>query len=180
MLMESHPPKELLKELVPVTARGEATRRKLLASAEAEFGGKGFTAASVSSITQRADVGQGTFYLYFHSKEEIFAALVRQIGAALGEQLAVSGLDAPRQLVQTIGSFVVEHPGRHRLLREAQFIDAALYREVLAQLLDTIAAGLGAGSNRAKAAALFGAADEAAQWSPVPLAKGFAETVLAR
>jgi len=53
----------MLKALVPATARGEATRRKLLAAAEIEFGARGFHAASVSSITTRADVGQGTFYL---------------------------------------------------------------------------------------------------------------------
>ena len=47
--------------IVPATARGEATRRKLLDSAEKEFGEKGYHAASVSSITTRADVGQGTF-----------------------------------------------------------------------------------------------------------------------
>ena len=68
--------------IIPATARGEATRRKLLDAAEKEFGGKGFHAASVSSITTRADVGQGTFYLYFHSKEEIFVTLVRDIGPA--------------------------------------------------------------------------------------------------
>src|ERR1700757_502104 len=81
------PKAQILKELVPVTARGEATRRKLLSAAEEEFGGKGFHAASVSSITTRAGVGQGTFYLYFHSKEEIFVTLVRDIGRKLRKQM---------------------------------------------------------------------------------------------
>src|SRR5690349_5872213 len=69
--------------LQPVTARGEATRRRLLTAAEQEFGSKGYHGASVSSITQRADIAQGTFYLYFHSKEEMFVTLVRDIGHEL-------------------------------------------------------------------------------------------------
>src|SRR6478672_9570593 len=67
----------------PVTARGEATRRRLLNAAELEFGTKGYHGASVSSITQRADAAQGTFYLYFRSKEELFLTLVRDIGHQL-------------------------------------------------------------------------------------------------
>ena len=43
----------------PLTARGEATRRRILNAAEIEFGEKGFHLASVSSITTRASVGQG-------------------------------------------------------------------------------------------------------------------------
>ena len=46
-----------LAPLIPATARGEATRRKLINAAEDEFGSKGFHLASVSSVTQRAGVG---------------------------------------------------------------------------------------------------------------------------
>lgn len=83
------------RELVPVTARGEATRRKLLSAAEIEIGEKGFHVASVSSITTRADVGQGTFYLYFHSKDEIFLTLIRDIGRRLRKHMAqaIDGID---------------------------------------------------------------------------------------
>ena len=72
----------------PATARGEATRQKLLDAAEGEFGERGFVKASVSSITKRAGVGQGTFYLYFPSKEAILRELVRHMGRALRRALA--------------------------------------------------------------------------------------------
>ena len=72
----------------PATARGEATRQKLLSAAEGEFGERGFNRASVSSITKRAGVGQGTFYLYFPSKEDILRELVRHMGRALRRALA--------------------------------------------------------------------------------------------
>ncbi|MGH8562046.1 MAG: TetR/AcrR family transcriptional regulator, partial [Nevskiales bacterium] len=67
----------------PSTARGEATRARLLDAAEQEFGRRGFHNASITDITRAADVGQGTFYLYFQSKEDIFRELVRHMGRKL-------------------------------------------------------------------------------------------------
>ncbi len=49
----------------PAPPRGEETRRRLLAAAERVFADHGYHEASVSRITDRAGVGQGTFYLYF-------------------------------------------------------------------------------------------------------------------
>ena len=181
-----------LKELVPVTARGEATRKKLLASAEIEFGSKGFPAASVSSITQRADVGQGTFYLYFHSKEEVFATLVRDIGAAYCHSIEAlladaAGQGGERQLVTLLLDFVASQPGRHRILREAQFVDAPVFREVQEKLFAAIASVLaiqGAASqadSRLRAAALLGATEHAALqhciWGGKSVSKALVEAV---
>ncbi len=189
MLMNTVPP---LKELVPVTPRGEATRKKLLASAEIEFGSKGFPSASVSSITQRADVGQGTFYLYFHSKEEVFATLVREVAAVFGQEIealaaeSTAAKDAERLLALRIGTFAVEQAGRHRILREAQFIDAPVFREALEKLLASVVRVLasvgGKGDLTLRAAALMGAAEQAALlqagWGGKPLGKAFTDAVL--
>ncbi|HVT35533.1 MAG TPA: TetR/AcrR family transcriptional regulator [Nevskiaceae bacterium] len=126
--------------IVPATARGEATRRKLLDAAEKEFGGKGFHAASVSSITTRADVGQGTFYLYFHSKEEIFVTLVRDIGHALRKHMAEAvGKATPRMAAERAGleaflEFAQQHPGLYRIVQECQFVDEGAFREYYQRL----------------------------------------------
>src|SRR5215472_1398493 len=69
--------------LTPVTARGEATKRRILDAAEEVFGELGYYEASVSEITRRAGVAQGTFYIYFHSKRETFIELVEDIGKRL-------------------------------------------------------------------------------------------------
>jgi len=130
----------MLKELVPVTARGEATRRKLLSAAEIEIGEKGFHAASVSSITTRADVGQGTFYLYFHSKDEIFVTLVRDIGRTLRKHMAVAvasskdRLHAERLGLDAFFQFAQAHPGLYRIVQESQFVDEAVFREYYERL----------------------------------------------
>ena len=56
----------------PRTARGQETKRRILEAAEAVFLEHGYQGASVSRITERAGVGQGTFYLYYSSKEQLF------------------------------------------------------------------------------------------------------------
>ena len=55
----------------PKTQRGERTRQKILDAAEREIGARGFSDASIATITAEAAVAQGTFYLYFRSKEEV-------------------------------------------------------------------------------------------------------------
>lgn len=136
------------KELTPVTARGEATRRKLLAAAEIEIGEKGFHVASVSSITTRADVGQGTFYLYFHSKDEIFLTLVSDIGKRLRKHMALAIEGAPNRLVaerrglEAFFEFAQTHPGLYRIVQESQFVDDAVYRSYYEKLAEGYAEDL--------------------------------------
>lgn len=53
----------------------EERRRALLKSARDVFVEKGFAAASVDDIVQKAGVARGTFYLYFQDKRAVFEAL---------------------------------------------------------------------------------------------------------
>ncbi len=132
----------------PATARGEVTRQKLLAAAELEFGERGFHAASVSSITQRAGVGQGTFYLYFPSKEDILRALVRHMGQELRHTLtqAIEGIEERLEL-ERVGfnafiEFCRQHKNLYRVVMQAQFVDEDIYREYYQTLASAYAAGL--------------------------------------
>ena len=60
----------------PKTARGEATRKAILDAAEKVIGSVGFNEASISGITQAAGVAQGTFYIYFKSKDNLYVGLI--------------------------------------------------------------------------------------------------------
>jgi len=51
-------------------------RNELLEAATHVFARKGYWAASISDIIEAADVARGTFYIYFRSKQDIFAAIV--------------------------------------------------------------------------------------------------------
>ena len=55
------------------------TKEKLLLSAKEVFSEKGFHKTKVSDIVKKAGVSQGTFYIYFKSKEEIFKELILQL-----------------------------------------------------------------------------------------------------
>lgn len=132
----------------PATARGEATRRRLLTAAEHEFGAKGYHGASVSSITQRADIAQGTFYLYFRSKAEMFRILVRDIGHQLRAHSAqaiagaASRLEAERLGLEAFLQFATRHRGLYRIVQESQWVDPQVFREYYETLAEGYAGAL--------------------------------------
>ena len=132
----------------PSTARGEATRRKLLEAAEAEIGENGFAGSSVASITRRAGVGQGTFYLYFPSKSDALRELVRHMGHSLRRTLAeaTAGLEDRLEIehrgLEAFLRFSLEHQNLYRVVMESQFVDEAIYREYYQTLADSYAANL--------------------------------------
>ena len=65
------------------------SRQAILAAAVQEFSQKGFRETSVADIMNAADLGIGTFYNYFQSKEEILvhllASMVQEVAASLKE-----------------------------------------------------------------------------------------------
>jgi len=75
------------KELSRRERKKQETRQSLLAAAMALFHEKGYDATPVEEITERADVGKGTFFNYFPSKEALLAELaawrVEQMRSAL-------------------------------------------------------------------------------------------------
>ena len=64
-------------------------REELLAAAREVLAQNGYERTTVSSIASRANVAQGTFYLYFPSKEALPGALARQFS----EVLAIAARD---------------------------------------------------------------------------------------
>lgn len=119
----------------PATAKGQATRNKLLAAAEDEIGEKGFYTASVNGITTRAGVGQGTFYLYFHSKEDVLRELVHHMGQELRSLLTESSegctsrLQGEREGMRAFFQFVQKRPNLYRVVMESQFVDPEIYKD---------------------------------------------------
>jgi AcrR family transcriptional regulator len=113
-------------KLVPVTARGEATRRKILDAAEAIFGEMGYYEGSISAITRRAGVAQGTFYLYFHSKREIFVMLIADIGMRFRAATSAASAAAPTRLeaeqrgYRAFFDFVCQHRRVYQIVQEAE------------------------------------------------------------
>lgn len=118
----------------PATARGEATRQKILRAAEQEFGNESFFRASISGITRRAGIAQGTFYIYFQSKEDVLRELVRHMGRELRRMLTRSidpglpRLEAERQGLAAFMRFVAEHENLYRVVQQSLFVDEEVYK----------------------------------------------------
>jgi AcrR family transcriptional regulator len=111
-----------------LTARGERTRRKLLEAAERIFAEVGYHEASIVKITEAAGVGQGTFYLYFASKKEIFDELVLDLNARVrGAMTEAAAQGTTRAESELLGfgaffRFTAEHPALYRIIRQAEFV----------------------------------------------------------
>ncbi|TXK80624.1 TetR family transcriptional regulator [Paenibacillus sp. N3.4] len=59
----------------------EQRRRQLLDAAERVFIRKGYESATMKDFVEEAEMSRGWIYLYFSSKEEIFAAIVERMDA---------------------------------------------------------------------------------------------------
>ena len=111
-----------------LTARGERTRQKLLESAERIFAEVGYHDASIVKITEAAGVGQGTFYLYFSSKKQVFDEVVLDLNARVRHAMteaAEKGTTRAESELLGFGAFfrfTAEHPALYRIVRQAEFV----------------------------------------------------------
>ena len=78
-----------------------ATRERLLHAARELIGEGGFDAATIADITERAEVGFGTFYGYFESKDAIVRAVIVDAVERLGEanDALTADLEDPAEVV---------------------------------------------------------------------------------
>ena len=72
-----------------------AKRRQILDGARRVFLSMGFDGASMNEVARAAGVSKGTLYVYFASKEELFAALLRDEKREQAEQLCRFDDDGP-------------------------------------------------------------------------------------
>ncbi|MDO9524608.1 MAG: AMP-binding protein [Gemmobacter sp.] len=124
----SPPPRAL-----PRTKRGKSTRERILRAAEEVFGARGFAAAGIADITRAAGIAQGTFYIYFDSKEDAFRELVAEMGRLTRKRLSDSVADAPDRLtaermgLRAFLGLAVERPTLYNIVEEARFVDPDSY-----------------------------------------------------
>jgi len=76
--------------------RRARTRADLLKAARQIFIEYGYHDSSIAQITERADVGVGTFYLHFRDKDEIFTTLADEGFRELREQIAATVAQNPQ------------------------------------------------------------------------------------
>ena len=111
----------------PLAAKGQRTRARLLEAAERVFADLGYNDASIVKITEAAGVGQGTFYLYFPGKAEIFDELVRDLNHRVRRTMSEAAEQGQTRIesellgFRAFFRFTAEHPALYRIIRQAEF-----------------------------------------------------------
>jgi AcrR family transcriptional regulator len=120
-------------ERKPILSRRERhraeTRARILQTALTLFARQGFAATRVEQITEAADVGKGTFFNYFPTKEHVLAGFAgRQIGKIQGAlEKARQGAEPIRELLFHLLLSLENEPG----------LNAKLTRSLLVALLSS-------------------------------------------
>lgn len=68
-------------------------RRQILDAARTVFAEKGYHKTSVSEIVSKCGLAQGTFYLYFKNKREVFGALLNEFMRFIYDSFFIPGAD---------------------------------------------------------------------------------------
>lgn len=91
-------------------------RETIIDAAEAVINEKGFDAATVDEIAERAELGKGTLYLYFKSKASIYLAISERGSKILNSEMAkiltldLTGLEMLRKLGEEYLKFIQTNP----------------------------------------------------------------------
>ncbi|MGD0681037.1 MAG: TetR/AcrR family transcriptional regulator [Terracidiphilus sp.] len=117
--------------------RAAETRLRLFRCALQLFAERGFASVTVEDITEAADVGKGTFFNYFDSKDHVLSVMAEVQLGKVREALSATG-----QGKQTIHSVLhrlvrrlVEEPGRSPSLARA-FISSFLASESVRTVIE--------------------------------------------
>jgi AcrR family transcriptional regulator len=103
-------------------ARKLARRSTLLDAAMRLFGSYGYHAATVPMIVAEAGSSVGSFYAHFRNKEDVFAAVLEELGEKVnrviqqGKQSVPDPLSGIPAAVEALFLFLVENPQQARIL----------------------------------------------------------------
>jgi AcrR family transcriptional regulator len=85
----------------PVSARGNRTRDALVGAARRVFERDGFLEARITDIADEAGVAAGSFYTYFTSKDDVFAAVMDEVNEEmLHPRLSTADRDDPVAVIE--------------------------------------------------------------------------------
>ena len=125
--------------------RKAETREKLFRTAMRLFAERGFFQTTTEDITTAADVGQGTFFNYFPSKEHILTVLSgRQIEKVKDAHREAETTKTPiREVLYGLMHAIAKEPGRSQALTRSLLAAFISNDEVRNLLRETLARGRG-------------------------------------
>ncbi|MBC7174506.1 MAG: TetR/AcrR family transcriptional regulator [Polyangiaceae bacterium] len=128
--------------------RKRETREKLLRAAFQLIAERGVDAVAVNEITEAADVGFGSFYNHFESKDAIHAAVLGAVFDDFGDALEklTANIDDPAEIIAVSVRHVIGHARREplwgRFLLREWYRPEAFPRGLGARLLHDIGKGI--------------------------------------
>lgn len=120
-----------------VQRRQQRTRNQLTRAAAGLISEKGVDGLRIREVTDAADVGFGSFYNYFETKEELVEAVVLDLMSALAQSLIsnVEAIDDPAEAASAAHRWFVRtacaDPHRARLLVNLDQADARFQERIL-------------------------------------------------
>ena len=139
-----------------------ALRTRILEAAAQVIGELGYQDASVSRITQLAGIAQGTFYLYFETRQHLFDQVLPHAGQDMmlfiRDRVRGSAdiFEVEHRGICAFFDYLEKSQGFYRLLNEAEFAAPIAHRAHMAQLEEHYMASL----RRAKENGHLGSFDE--------------------
>jgi AcrR family transcriptional regulator len=113
--------------------RAARNREQLLTSAARVVGEHGYRDASVQRITADAGLAQGTFYLYFASRQALFDELLPHFGLQMLDQVrahaeGAKGFFEIEEIgVRAVFEYLTDNPWFWRVLNEAEIVAPAAW-----------------------------------------------------
>lgn len=131
--------------------RKQKTRARLLKAANQVFLAKGVSNASVSDITEEADMAYGTFYNYFDSVEDIVSASVVQVLEEINDQIQIRSTDRNDPAIEMAAAMrtlfyrVVTEPAFNWLRHKPDLVAEIIFDSVATDAARDIARGIESG-----------------------------------
>lgn len=137
---------ELVKK--PKSRTALKSFNKLVSAAEKVIYEKGYFNSTVNDIVAEAELGTGTFYIYFDSKYAMYVYLLRKYASELKMTLTLNIKDCKTRLdKETIGirTFIrhaIDNPRCYNLIWESLYVDRNLFFDYYRSFADGYVRGL--------------------------------------
>lgn len=132
----------------PTTRTALKSFDKLVAAAESVIYEKGYFNCTINDIVAEADLGTGTFYIYFDSKYTMYVYLMQKYEEELKANLAESIKNCTTRLemeIEGIRAFVnhaIKNPKCYNLIWESLYVNRELFFNYYKSFADSYVKGL--------------------------------------
>ncbi len=129
----------------PKTQRGIDTKERIIRAAANVFYQKGYYGGSISDIANEAGVANGTFYIYFDSKLDLYKYLLSEYGkriranSSIAIQNAANRKEAERLGIKSFFEYVLKDQSIFNIIWESLYIDKNLFDEFYSTFAESYA-----------------------------------------